>query len=417
VCSPSRYGLLTGRYAWRTRLQAGVLRAYDGPLIDDRTLTLAEMLREKGYYTAAIGKWHLGQRWTRKGDGWDYEARLTDGPLAHGFDSYFGMDVTNYPPYAFLENDHILQQPTETLEKRKVRWIAPGPMAPGWKFEEILPTVTRRAVETIQARAQTKQPFFLYFAMPSPHEPVAPSPEFKGKSGLGDIGDYVMETDWSVGQVLNALDAAGIADQTLVVFTADNGHSGYTQWKLLLAKGHAPSGPYRGHKGDLWEGGHRVPFVVHWPGVTKPGTKTGQLVCLNDLMPTLAAIVGYGLPESAAPDAVSFLQTLRGESEPQRESLVHHDVLGRFAIREGRWKLLVLPPEKSNPLRYELYDLESDVAEQHDVAAAHPEVVRQMTELLERQIRDGRSTPGPALHNDRDVDPKEMPGAYVLSGD
>ncbi|MDA0284046.1 MAG: sulfatase-like hydrolase/transferase, partial [Planctomycetota bacterium] len=273
VCSPTRYGLLTGRYAWRTRLQEWVIAAYEPPLISADRPTLPGMLKQHDYHTACIGKWHLGWEWAgpqpsrmtevkngQKTLEWDFGKPMRGGPTQRGFDQFFGVDLPNLPPFTYIENDRVSPLPTA----RYVHDVSEGvvlpthsvgaPMAPGWRMQDILPEITRRAVRHIHDRAKRDEPFFLYFSMTSPHEPVVPSKDFQGKSGIAPIADFVMETDWSAGQVIKAIDAAGIADNTIVIFTGDNGHSHYTGWEQLVEAGHMPSGPYSGHKGDVWEG-------------------------------------------------------------------------------------------------------------------------------------------------------------------
>jgi arylsulfatase A-like enzyme len=416
VCTPTRYGLLTGRYCWRSRLQEWVLDAYEPPLIARGRLTLPGMLRNRGYSTACIGKWHLGWEWAGEGQGRamkaDFTAAIGEGPTTRGFNYYFGTDVPNFPPFTFIENDRIVIQPTakNTADKEIHIGFNGAPMAPGWRFDRILPELTRKAVEYIHRQAKSGAPFFLFFSMTSPHEPISPSENFRGRSGMAPIADFVMETDWSAGQVIEALDKAGAAGNTIVVFAADNGHSHYTGWETLLRQGHRPSGPYRGHKGDIWEGGHRVPFVVRWPGRVAAGSKSSQLFCLNDLMATFAAVARVCLPPGAAEDSFNMLPAFEGKAaRPIRNALVSHDVQGRFAIREGRWKLAILAEERSDP-KLELYDLDADVAETTDVSAAHPATVASLLKLLDRFVADGRSTPGPPQPNDTDeIDVRHQP--------
>ncbi|MBM4017809.1 MAG: arylsulfatase, partial [Planctomycetes bacterium] len=417
VCSPTRYGILTGRYAWRTRLQAGVLGPYDKPLIAPGRLTVPALLAQHGYRTACIGKWHLGWDWPREGAAApDFTRPIAGGPTARGFDRYFGTDVPNYPPYCFIENDRTLGSPTAQKTEQNLDG-RPGPMLPGWKFDAILPALAERAVAWLGDRAAEKRPWLLYFAFTSPHEPIAPSEAFRGKSGMGPLADFIMETDAVVGQLLDALDRRGLADNTIVIFTSDNGHSTYTGLQELQKAGHEPSAHLRGYKADIWEGGHRVPFIVRWPGKAPPGTRCDQTVGLTDLMATCADLVGVRLPDDAGEDSASILPLLTGRADrPVHEAVVHHSARGQFAIRQGNWKLVLGPgpgggsPAKDGgaaaqgPPPAQLYDLARDIGEKQNVADQQPDVVRQMTALLQKYVADGRSTPGQPQKNDVAVD-------------
>ncbi|MBI4556158.1 MAG: arylsulfatase [Candidatus Hydrogenedentes bacterium] len=416
VCSPSRYGLLTGRYCWRTRLREWVLDAYEPPLIAPDRLTLPGLLKRHGYTTACIGKWHLGWDWTGEGEGRNKKADFTvpirSGPTTRGFDYYFGTDVPNFPPFTFIENDRLVTPPTATYTDDPLLHMGfkTGPMAPGWRFDQILPTLTERAVQFIHQQARTGTPFFLYFPMTSPHEPIAPSERFKGKSSIAPIADFLMETDWSAGQLVEALDRAGIANDTLLIFATDNGHSHYTGWEKLVEHGHPPSGPFRGHKGDIWEGGHRVPFIVRWPGVAAPGTRSDQLICLNDMLATCAALVGDPLPDNAGEDSVNILPAFTGSTtRPLRETLISHDVRGRFAIRHGSLKLVIFAEKEAEP-KLELYDLEKDIAETQDLSGRYPDDVQRLIKLLDQHVAKGRSIPGTPQPNDTpDIDIRHLP--------
>jgi len=430
VCTPTRYGLLTGRYAWRTELQEWVLGCYEPPLISEDRLTLPSYLQQKGYSTACVGKWHLGLNWSgdqrdRKrevknvlnNEEWDFTKPILDGPTERGFDYYFGTHVPNFAPFTFIENDHVVEQPSVKYQYDATEGVVMprrfdgSPMAPGWQFDQILPEITNRAVEYIHEQAKEDDPFFLYFSMTSPHEPVVPSQDFLGKSGIAPIADFVMETDWSAGQVIKALDDAGISDNTIVIFTADNGHSHYTGWEDLIEAGHFPSGPYRGHKGDIWEGGHRVPLIVRWPGHIVPDQSSRQLICLTDIFATCADVLGKEtLPNNASEDGISFLKTLVNDQNSQpRTNLVCHSVKGEFAYRSGSWKIVYKIPgetlEESRGMAatVELYNLDEDIGEEYDKSMQYPDIVTKLTSEMKSLVERGTSREGPRQPNDVNV--------------
>jgi arylsulfatase A-like enzyme len=395
VCTPTRYGLLTGRYNWRSTLQSGVLQALGAPLIASNRLTIAGMLKQQNYHTACIGKWHLGWNWPRNGSTVVYTQPIADGPVTRGFDYYFGTDVPNEQPYTFIENDNVTVLPTEIVPRDVA--IASGVavngvMAPGWKFENILPTLAEKAVAYIDQRAQTGQPFFLYFPLTTPHQPFTPSERFKGKSGISAVGDLIMETDWALGEVMTALERNGLTENTLVIFCSDNGHNGSTIAPFTNA-GHRVSGPFFGYKADIWEGGHRLPFVARWPGVVSPGSQCGQLISLVDVMATCAEVSGTQLPVNAAEDSISLVPLLRGEDRPIHEAVITHSNVGVFAIQHDNWKLIA-----ANPAR--LYNVATDPAERTNVYAQQPAIVAELVTLLNKYVNDGRSTPGPQQTND-----------------
>jgi arylsulfatase A len=436
VCTPTRYAILTGRYAWRSPLKRGVIEPWGKPIIAPDRLTVASLLKQHGYATAAIGKWHLGWTWTTK-DGAlpsykdnrlsnvDFTKPITDGPITRGFDYYFGVDVPNYAPYCFIENDHTVGIPSVPDPGRAELFNRPGPMLPGWKLVNILPELTNRAVKWIDESAKTGKPFFLYLPLTSPHYPVVPAPEFKGKSKAGDYGDFVVQTDWTVGQLLSTLDRVGVADNTLVIFTSDNGPEitgevnpgAYDRAQQFK---HYSMGELRGAKRDIWEGGHRVPFLARWPGRIKAGAVSGETICHVDFLATVAAILGAKLPPSAGEDSVSILPVLLGEKlqSPVREATVHHSGSGRFAIRKGDWVLIDPPSGDDNGARGEppwfkternypkdnqpsqLYNVHDDLAERKNHVAGHPELVNELKQLLEKYKQDGRSTPGEPQKND-----------------
>lgn len=417
VCTPTRYGIMTGRYNWRTHLQRGVLGGYSEPLIAKDRLTVPTMLRQNGYATACIGKWHLGMTI----DGKKPDAPVKDGPTTRGFDYYFGISASlDMPPFAFIENDRFTEAPTAVK-----KWGRQGPAAPGFHAADVLPTLARKAADYIAARSKDKSPFFLYLPLTSPHTPILPTKEWQGKSGLNAYGDFVMETDWAVGEVLAALDRVGVADNTLVFFTSDNGCSPAAKVDELESKSHFPSELRRGYKSDIWDGGHRIPFIARWPGKIKAGSRTDQLICLTDLMATCAEILGAKLPDNAGEDSVSILPALLGTARvPIREAVVHHSIKGNFAIRQGQWKLefcigsggwskggVEEPPGQ-------LYDMSKDVGERVNEYREHPEIVSRLTKLLEKYVADGRSIAGPPRKIDAPVNiwKKSAPKRASLKG-
>ena len=409
VCSPTRYGILTGRYAWRAKLRFGVLKPYDPPLLAADRLTAPAFLKQHGYHTACVGKWHLGWDWPREKGEVRFDQPIKNGPTTRGFDWYFGTDVPNYPPYCFIDNDRTVGQPTAKKEKQDLHG-APGPMLPGWKFDAILPTLAEKAVGYIGDRAKAAKPFFLYFPLTSPHEPVAPSASFRGKSGISPLADFFMETDWAVGEILAALTKHGLEDNTLVFFACDNGHAKYTGLPALQKAGHEPSGSLRGYKADIYEGGHRVPFIARWPGHIKAGTTCDETICHTNLLSTCAAILRAKLPDNAGEDSFSILPLLRGEKpgKPTHEAVVHQSSNGVLAIRHGKWKLIFCsgagsgndPDDAPNT---QLYDLASDIGETKNLHVDQPEVVKRLMDLLQEYISTGRSTPGKAQRNDLNV--------------
>lgn len=428
VCSPTRYGLLTGRYAWRTRLQEWVIAAYEPPLIEAGRVTLPSFLRSQGYHTSCVGKWHLGWNWPgespsvmtethngQKNKRWDFSKAIRGGPIDRGFDDYFGVDLPNLPPFTWIRDDRVAIQPTEvykndlTVKDFMPKGFAGSPVAPNWKLDAILPEITREAVKRIHHLSRAEKPFFLFFSQTSPHEPVSPSKEFRGKSGIAPIADFVMETDWSAGQVIKAVDDAGIADNTIIIFTADNGHSHYTGWQALVDAGHQPSGPYRGHKGDVWEGGHRVPLVIRWPGSVPSATSSDRLISLTDLFATVADLVGTAMPETGAEDSVSFHPSLVGAvGEKPRAPLVSHSNHGEFAIRRGDWKLVFrnrggLEQSRGKERILELYDLKTDLAEEKNLASRRPDLVKSLRAELDALVENGATREVSNAKNDSTV--------------
>jgi arylsulfatase A-like enzyme len=409
VCSPSRYALLTGRYHWRTG-KVGIVDVYGPPMIAANRLTVPSLLKQHGYRTAAIGKWHLGWSWPKAGGQIDFGRPIAAGPTTRGFDRYFGTDVPNWPPFCFIENDRTLGIPSEPLPAhllRKDRHLAskPGPALPGWSLEAILPELAERAGAFLAEAAKRPEPFFLYLPLTSPHTPLAVNVPWRGRSGLGTYADFVMETDAVVGRVLDALDQSGAAAHTLVLFTSDNGCAPYIGVPRMEAQGHFPSGPLRGYKADAWEGGHRVPFIVRWPGVVPPGSRCDQLVHQADLLASMADLVGAELPPDAGEDSFSLLPLLKGADRPVREHAVSQSVGGVLALRRGDWKLLFGQgsggwSQGSVATKGQLYDLARDLGERQNLYAEQPERVAALTQLMAKLISEGRSTPGARQKNE-----------------
>jgi arylsulfatase A len=389
TCTPTRYGILTGRYPWRTWLQRGVLRPWGLPLIERGRMTVGSLLGNLGYHTAAMGKWHLGWLWPFVFGQPRFDRPIAEGPTTRGFKTYFGVDVPNYPPYVFIKNNFTVGIPSAMKETRDLDGRQ-GPMLPGWQFEDILPTITQHAVRYIRERATEQRPFFLYFALTSPHEPIAPLARFIGMSGISPLADFIIETDWAVGEIMNAIDQNGLSNTTLIFFASDNGHASYTGLEALLAAGHNPSAPFRGLKGDIWEGGHRIPFIVRYPGVVPAGAVSHELVSLNTLLATVAELVETPLPANAGEDSFSILPVLRNipRSGPTHPAVIHQDLKGNLAIRRGSWKLI----SWKSGLK-QLFNLAQDRQEQWDVAAQNPTLVAELSTLLSEYKQDGRSRP------------------------
>ncbi|HSI11851.1 MAG TPA: arylsulfatase [Chthoniobacter sp.] len=437
VCSPTRYGVLTGRYNWRSRLQSGVLGGLSPRLIEPGRMTVASLLKQNGYSTACIGKWHLGMDWEKlpgkevsalniesveQVHNVDFAKPIQNGPTSVGFDYYYGISASlDMVPYTYIENDHVTVLPTTDksfplTEGRKSNPSRLGPAAPEFEAHDVLPTLARKAVDFIGQRtadAKGGKPFFLYLPLNAPHTPIAPSAEWQGKSGISPYADYVMETDWAVGEVLAALDKQGLAENTLVIMTSDNGCSPQANFQELAEKGHNPSYVFRGTKADIFDGGHHIPFLVRWPGKIKAGTTSDQITCLTDFMATAAEVIGAKLPDDAGEDSVSMLPAFLGKADkPLREAIVHHSINGSFAIRQGNWKLELCSgsggwsapkPNTADAKKLpavQLYDMTADISEKTNTQADHAELVDRLTHLLEKYVADGRSTPGTPQKND-----------------
>ena len=425
VCTPSRYSLLTGRYYWRTSLSKGVIhKPTTKPLLKKEETTVASVLKKAGYHTAIIGKWHLGIDWEllpdfkkekwQIGNGWNIDyTKPAVTPTSNGFDYFFGIAASlDMPPYVYIENEKVTEIPS-VMKDPDIRGRK-GPAGPSFKAGNCLQDFAEKSVSYIKERAEEKEPFFLYLPLSSPHTPIVPSEKWRGKSPIGAYGDFLMETDWVVGEVLNALDKQGLTENTMVIFSTDNGCSPAAKIPNLIKNGHSPNGNLRGNKADIYEGGHRVPLIVRWPEVITAGTETDRLTCLTDFIATCSEITGEKLEDASGVDAVSFLSTLKDPTITNREAIVHHSINGSFSIRKGDWKLALCPgsggwstpragqtPEGSPSVQ--LFNLSDDIAETTNLQDKYPEKVEELTQLLQSYVDKGRSTPGEIQKNDRDV--------------
>ncbi|MDO6736294.1 arylsulfatase [Wenyingzhuangia sp. 2_MG-2023] len=423
--TPSRYSLLTGRYNWRTTLAKHVInKPTTKPLIKKGETTVANLLKQADYHTAMVGKWHLGIGWEllpnykkekwQIGSGWNIDyTKPAITPTSNGFDYFYGIAASlDMPPYVYIENEKVTELPS-VMSDPKVR-SRKGPSAPNFKSGECLQVFAEKSVDYINERAGEKEPFFLYLPLTSPHTPIVPSEKWRGKSELGPYGDFLMETDWVVGEVLKALDKQNLAKNTIVLFSTDNGCSPAAKIPALQKKGHSPSGNLRGNKADIYEGGHRVPFIIRWPEVIEAGTQTDRLTCMTDFIATCSDITGITLDETSGVDAISFLPTLKNPTKTNREDIISHIINGSFSIRKGNWKLALCPgsggwstpragktPAGSPSLQ--LFDLSSDIAETTNLYDKYPEKVEELTQLLQSYVDKGRSTPGKLQQNDREV--------------
>ena len=423
VCTPTRYGILTGRYAWRSRLKSGVLWGYDPPLIENERTTVASFLQDNGYHTGVVGKWHLGLGWQKKdpekaigafdwnklyekgGDSnVDFSKPVIGGPKEVGFNySYIVPASLDMTPYLYLENDLAVEPPTDFTEGknqktdgRGVFWRA-GEVSPSFDFYQVLPTLAEKAVGYIESCANSTDPFFLYFPLTAPHTPWLPSDQVDGKSQAGTYGDFVVQVDQVVGAVLDALDSLDLTDNTLIIVTSDNGSDWNEQDKASYS--HRANYIYRGRKADIYEGGHRIPYMARWPGRITPGSKSEQVLCTTDLMATLAGVIEKPLPSQAGEDSYNMLTAYTGQvATPIRDYTIHHSLNGYFAIRKGKWKYtphlgsggFTQPADhdpKEEGFEGTLYDLEADPGEITNLYNKHPEIVTELGALLEQAKR------------------------------
>ena len=431
VCTPSRYSILTGRYNWRSRLKSGVLGGYSTHLIEPGRMTVPSFLKTYGYHTAMIGKWHLGWDWatidgnpaSADGENVDFTGPVANGPDACGFDYYFGhCGSLDMPPYVYVEDGKATAQPDRVTEDTgKFTWWRKGPTASDFQHEDVLPNFTQRSVRYIEERAASDEPFFLYFPLPAPHTPILPTSEFRGKSGTNAYGDFCLQVDDVVGCIVDALNRSGVIDNTILIFTSDNGCSPQADLDELAGLGHHPSYVFRGHKADIYEGGHRVPLIVQWPEEIHAGLISAETVCLSDLLATCADILSTDLPDDAGEDSVSNLPVWRGKflDNSLREATIHHSIDGSFSIRRDKWKLEMCagsggwshprPGEESEGLPpVQLYNLDADIGEKLNIYDKHPDVVKELKALLTQYVVNGRSTSGEKQGNTGPVEWEQL---------
>ena len=418
VCTPTRYGLVTGRYCWRTRLKRGVLNGYGEPLIQDERVTIAEFLRDHGYSTGIVGKWHLGLGFAKSSNSkFDFSKPVSNGPHTHGFDHSFVIPASlDFPPYVYIRNGKLTQFPSETQDKSGFpAFWRQGKRSPDFIFEDCLDRLADEATAFIRDQSDKDEPYFLYFPLTAPHKPVLPHRRFRGKTELGDYGDFVVQVDAIVGRVLDEIDETDSADNTLVVYTSDNGsfmhrrddtnekdHVDDLSIQAFRADRHRSNGPFRGTKADVWEAGHHVPFFVRWPAIASKGKECPDAICITDIFATCADSIAADLPEDVAVDSFSFLGQLKG-SQPSapRAPVINHSAAGMFAIRDGQWKLVLgngsggreAPKGKPFEKPYMLFNLADDIEEQNNVIDAHSDRATAMEAAFQKIHDSGRSRP------------------------
>ena len=473
LCTPSRYGLLTGRYNWRSRLKSYVLPGDAMPLIEEDRKTLAHLLKENGYRTAAIGKWHLGLKWHLKGyldfekyglnpddfphakarqegDGFssaadefdlegldiDYSKPITFGPNQLGFDYFFGTPASlDQPPFVYIENDRVLEEPDDVTGVSNLDRLGPsdqdkwqnGVIAPNFVHREVPDRMQEKALETIDRFTEDDDPFFLYYPNHLVHGPILPNEEFEGKSGIGPYGDFILQLDHYVGEIMDKLEEKGVLDETIFIFSSDNGASGVAGFEALHAKGHRPNHIFRGQKGDIWEGGHREPTIISYPPVIEGNSVSNHLFSLSDIYRSVAEIIHADVPDDAAEDSVSTTALWTGEDTPVREDIVHSSAIGGLSIRRGPWKLdfvyegggmkaVSSTGEKPMFEPTELYNLEDDIGEENNLIDEHPDLVESLKESMQDYIEKGRSTPGEPQENEYTLAGGEWPQVKWMEG-
>ncbi len=415
VCTPTRYGIITGRYCWRTELKKGVLNGFSGHLIDPQRTTIASLLKQNGYYTTGVGKWHLGMDFAKDTAGVvDYSGKIENSPNVNGFDYYYGISASlDFPPYVYIENEHFTQVPQQKQNKQGFpRYLREGDKAENFDFETAWENLLNKAESLIDGRPADK-PMFMYFALPAPHKPVWPDSRFVGKTELGAYGDFVHQTDYVIGRIAEKLKAAGMEENTLLIVTSDNGSFMYRLDETdkadhlidesvegFYAKNHEANYRYRGTKADIWEAGHRVPFLVRWPAVIKKGQVKAQTICTTDFLATFADLLDVTLSENEGEDSFSILPLLQeNDAEFSRAPVVNHSVSGMFAIRRGDYKLVLgngsggreAPYGKAWEKPFTMFNLAKDISETTNIIDQNQELARSMEETLKTIIDSGTS--------------------------
>lgn len=434
VCTPTRYGLVCGRYAWRTHLKRGVLGGYSKPLISRDQQTIGVVLKSAGYHTGCIGKWHLGLGWQwketlpeninnfgiagQKGMV-DYAQALTDGPTHHGFDECYIIPASlDMSPYVYIKNDRVTSIPDNMIDATPFpNYYRKGEISSNFQHVQCLSHLMGKANDFIREQSKTDKPFFLYFPMPAPHKPVIPMDSFLGKTELGPYGDFVAQVDWTVGEVLKTLDETHTAQNTLLIVTSDNGsfmrrydqadekdHVDDDAIQGYRAENHRANGYLRGTKADVYEAGHRVPFFVRWPGKVKPGGTSARVICHTDILATVAEAGGAVFQSTKSEDSFSFLQSALANptsAAKPRPRVINHSSAGMFAIRDRNWKLILgdgsggrqLPKGKAFQKPYQLYNLDSDLGEQHNLIGQHSKMEQNLIQVFERIAHGDQHSP------------------------